>query len=99
MLFTILSECKGGKYHYVRTDPPHPRRNAKGLYPRHIVVLENKLGRLLQPGEISHHIDEDKTNDSPDNLEVKTRAKHQEDHMRDRARLAHEIPLWGSDVD
>ena len=33
-------------------------------------VLENKIGRQLLPGEITHHMDDDKTNDEPGNLEV-----------------------------
>lgn len=33
------------------------------------VVLEAKLGRRLLPGETVDHIDEDKTNDHPDNLQ------------------------------
>lgn len=32
------------------------------------IVMENKIGRPLKPGEIVHHIDGDKTNDHPDNL-------------------------------
>lgn len=84
-MFEILSVCRGGGYHYVRTQPPHPRRNSNGLYPRHIVVMENKLGRLLVPGETVHHKDHDKSNDNPDNLEIKTNAQHSRDHALERA--------------
>ena len=83
-MFTILSTCKGGGYRYARTDPPHPRQNAKGLYPLHIVLMENKLGRLLQPGETVHHRDEDKANDDPDNLEVIRRGPHASLHNQER---------------
>lgn len=83
--FVILSTCKGGGYHYARTDPPHPRRNAKGLYPLHRVLMENMLGRLLEPGEEVHHHDEDKTNDDPANLRLKTKAEHARDHALERA--------------
>lgn len=79
-MFKIISTCKGGGYQYCRTDPPHPRRNAKGLYPLHRVLAENKLGRLLEPNEVVHHRDEDKKNDSPSNLEVKSRSEHSKDH-------------------
>lgn len=78
--FTILSTCQGGGYRYCRTDPPHPRRNAKGLYPLHRVLMENHLGRLLEPGEDVHHRDEDKTNDVIENLQVMTKSEHARHH-------------------
>ncbi len=34
----------------------------------HRIVMEQKLGRQLKPGEIVHHKDEDKQNYNPDNL-------------------------------
>lgn len=80
--FTILSVCKGGGYRYCRTDPPHPRANAKGLYPLHRVLMENQLGRLLRPGEIVHHRDEDKSNDDPANLDLMMLGSHTSHHRR-----------------
>lgn len=79
-MFTILSTCKGGGYMYCRTNPPHPKQNAKGLYPLHRVVLENKLGRLLAPGEEAHHADEDKSNNAPSNIELKSKSDHAKHH-------------------
>ena len=84
-MFKIISTCRGGGYHYCRTDPPHPRRNANGLYPLHRVVMENKLGRLLLEGEDVHHKDEDKQNDSPENLEIKSKSDHARHHKVKRA--------------
>ena len=34
----------------------------------HRVIAEQNLGRSLRPGEVVHHLDEDKTNNSPENL-------------------------------
>lgn len=79
-MFTILSTCRGGGYHYCRTNPPHPKRNSKGLYPLHRVVMENRLGRLLVSGEEVHHKDQDKANNDPENLEVRTKADHTAHH-------------------
>lgn len=79
--FRILSVCKGGGYQYCRTDPPHPKRNAKGLYPLHRVLAENKIGRLLKSDEQVHHIDGDKSNNNPDNLEVMTASEHSRHHV------------------
>lgn len=61
---------------YCRTDPPHPKANSKGLYPLHRVVCENKLGRLLNSWEDVHHMDEDKFNNSPENLEALPKSEH-----------------------
>ena len=80
--FTILSTCKGGGYTYCRTSPPHPKANLKGLYPLHRVVLENKIGRFLLDGEQSHHIDGDKFNNHPDNLECLTASEHTRLHKQ-----------------
>lgn len=55
-------------YWYVRF-PTHPRALKSGYVKRADLVLEKKLGRPLQEGEITHHIDGNKENDSPDNLE------------------------------
>lgn len=50
----------------------------------HRVVAEQKLGRALLPGEIVHHIDGDKLNNHPDNLEVMTQAEHIRIHKPSR---------------
>jgi hypothetical protein len=80
VMFQIVSICNGGHYRYCRTIPKHPRANAKGLYPLHRVLMENKLGRLLEPHEIVHHLDEDATNDDPNNLGLMTRSTHAAHH-------------------
>lgn len=79
-MFKIVSVCKGGHYRYCRTIPKHPRANAKGLYPLHRVLMENKLGRLLTSKEIVHHVDGDTSNDRPENLELMTRSTHAAHH-------------------
>lgn len=79
-MFTITSTCKGGGYSYCRTEPPHPNRNAKGLYPLHRVLMENKIGRLLERDEHVHHKDEDKTNDTIENLELLSASEHTKRH-------------------
>jgi hypothetical protein len=42
----------------------------------HRVVAEQKLGRALVPGEIVHHIDGNRHNNAPENLEVMTQSQH-----------------------
>jgi hypothetical protein len=43
--------------------------------------MENKLGRYLLYNEDVHHKNEDKTDNSPDNLEVLTKADHARKHV------------------
>lgn len=50
----------------------------------HRVVAEEMLGRALLPGEIVHHKDGDKWNNSSENLEVMTQAEHARIHCLER---------------
>ena len=47
----------------------------------HRVVAEKMLGRKLRKGEIVHHKDHNKHNNSPENLEVMTQSDHVKAHM------------------
>lgn len=46
----------------------------------HRRVAESMLGRPLKRGEIVHHKDGDKHNNSPENLEVMTQSEHIKAH-------------------
>jgi hypothetical protein len=48
---------------------------------RHRVVAEKMLGRPLERGEIVHHIDCNKKNDTPENLQVMTQSEHIRKHL------------------
>ncbi len=60
------------KYGYILVKAPknHPNRNSNGYIRLHRLVMEDKLGRFLDPLEVVHHIDGDKQNNDPDNLEL-----------------------------
>ena len=47
----------------------------------HRVVAEAMLGRPLEPGEIVHHIDGDRHNNDPSNLQVMLQADHIREHL------------------
>ncbi len=49
----------------------------------HRVVVEEKIGRTLSKGEVVHHIDHDKHNNHPDNLEVMTQGDHMNLHRKE----------------
>jgi len=82
VLFTIKSTCKGGGYRYCRTTPRHPKANAKGLYPLHRVLVENRIGRLLERGEDVHHVDGNKDNNDPGNLTIMSHREHARLHRQ-----------------
>ncbi len=45
-------------------------------------ILEKKIGRKLLPNEITHHIDEDYTNNHEDNLEAMDAQEHRSYHAK-----------------
>lgn len=63
--------------------PLHPAATARGYVAQHRLVMEGVVGRLLAGTEIVHHLDGDKTNNSPENLQLLlSRAEHQRVHNR-----------------
>jgi len=61
---------------YVRLlRPEHPRAR-RGYVGEHILIAEEKIGRPLKDCEIVHHIDHNRSNNSPDNLAVMRKKRH-----------------------
>jgi hypothetical protein len=54
---------------------------------RYVVVMEKHLGHAIPKGWVVHHIDEDPTNDSIDNLCLMTHAAHSKLHHRGKKNL------------
>jgi hypothetical protein len=67
--------------------PDHPRAWSTGYVHVHVLVAEWKLGRLLLPGETVHHDDENRLNNSPENIIV---AGSNSEHARIHAELRSE---------
>jgi len=58
----------------------------------HRVVAEQNLGRPLLPGEIAHHVDENKQNNDPANIEVlPSQAEHASLHFSGRKHSPEQI--------
>jgi len=57
--------CSGYVYLWV---PEHPFASRRGYVAEHRLVMEKKLGRLINPEEVIHHVDFNRANNTPDNL-------------------------------
>lgn len=60
--------------------PDHPHQ-VKGYVAEHRLVMEQKLGRILNPSECVHHFNHDRKDNRPENLELMDSwAEHQRRH-------------------
>lgn len=78
--------------------PEHPRADQAGFVGEHIIIMETKLGRYLEPDELTHHKDFHKANNKPSNLQNMTRKEHQQIPLM-QARFLVENHLMGAFFD
>jgi hypothetical protein len=57
-------------------------RRGDDIILEHRAVVEESIGRPLDSSEIVHHVDENKTNNELDNLEVMSNSEHARHHAR-----------------
>ncbi len=61
-------------------DKAHPLADKYGFVYHHRHIASLKLGRWLTVDELVHHIDEDRTNNVPNNLKISDRSAHGKTH-------------------
>ena len=70
-----------GKYYGIPMKD-HPQANCLGYVLEHRLKMEEKLGRLLEKGEVVHHINRNEKDNRIENLELMTRSKHNSIHRK-----------------
>lgn len=70
----------GGGY-VMRYAPDHPLAPKGGYIMEHRLVMENKIGRLLERHEVVHHVNGDRADNRPENLELMNQSEHMTLHM------------------
>jgi len=72
--------------------PDHPLADSHGYVREHRLVMSQKIGRLVEPDEVVHHIDNDHQNNDPGNLKL---YHTNGDHLAET--LKGQIPNWTPD--
>ena len=74
-------------------DKEHPLSTTDGRVFVHRHVASITAGRWLSSDEIVHHIDGNKENNSPDNLQIVSRSEHTHLHAGTERKLSRKCPI------
>ena len=67
--------------------PKHPHSTNDGYVMEHILVMEESIGRYLNPDEVVHHKNHIRTDNRIENLQLMTFKEHARFHMNERWEL------------
>jgi len=79
-------------YYFVRSEG-HSRADKDGFVKRAILVLEAKLGRSLLDSEHTHHLNNVRSDDRPENLNALTNSQHATLHMKAKPNIKNRYQL------
>ena len=96
-MHTPINRVSKGDYVYVLI-PDHPNSTSNGYVLEHRHVMGEHLGRYLTDKEEIHHKDEDKKNNSIENLVLcADHAEHMKYHTPGRTMVRLECPVCGEE--
>lgn len=77
--------CRNSNGYIMVLAPDHPRvAGRRGYVLEHHLVMEKRLGRYLEPGEIVHHLNGIKDDNRDENLELMLHGEHSALHATGR---------------
>lgn len=66
--------------------PNHPDSISNGMILEHRYVMEQKIGERIDKDMIVHHINGDRADNRPSNLQLMTKSEHHKFHAQERSR-------------
>lgn len=80
-----------GRYVIVTQKHGHPNADKRGRIYEHILIMAEKLGRPLAPGESVHHLNGIRDDNRPENLELWTISQPRGQRVSDKLAWARQI--------